>query len=316
MPLIIAHRGASGYLPEHTLEAKTLAFEMGADYLEQDIVASRDDELLVLHDIHLDRVSDVALKFPERRRPDGRYYVRDFDLAEIRTLNAWERMAADGTPVYPGRYPAQSGNFRFNTLDEELELVGRLNREHGRSVGVYPEIKRPAWHKAQGVDIAPLLLQILADHGYQQPSDPVFVQCFDDVEVERLRNELECPFRLVQLIGENSWFEAATNYKALRTPEGLRRVAEYADAVGPHVSQLVDLEGVDGVPVVAELATLARDAGLLIHPYTFRVDDLPPGFSSFDDLVKFFVDDVRVDGLFTDFPDRVHSLLTGQDNPL
>ena len=106
-PLIIAHRGASGYLPEHTLAAKILAFEMGADFLEQDIVASRDDELIVLHDVLLDRVSDVATKFPGRHRDDGRYYVRDFDLDEIRTLSAWERMNADGTAVYPGRYPAQ-----------------------------------------------------------------------------------------------------------------------------------------------------------------------------------------------------------------
>ncbi|NIL93721.1 MAG: glycerophosphodiester phosphodiesterase [Woeseiaceae bacterium] len=309
MTLVIAHRGASGYLPEHTLEAKTLAFEMGADYLEQDIVASRDDELLVLHDIHLDRVSDVALKFPERKRPDGRYYVRDFDLAEIRTLKAWERMQADGTPVYPGRYPVQSGDFRFNTLDEELSLVQKLNAEHSRRVGVYPEIKRPAWHKREGVDIAPLLLATLKDHGYTQATDPVFVQCFDDAEVRRLRSELDCPFPLVQLIGENTWFEAATDYTALRSPEGIREIAQYADAIGPHISHLVDLQSVDGVPVVADLAGLARDAGLQVHPYTFRVDDLPPGFASFDDLVSFFVNDVGVDGLFTDFPDRVLSLL-------
>ena len=135
MPLVIAHRGASGYPPEHTLEAKTLAFEMGADYLEQDIVASRDDQLLVLHDVHLDRVSDVATKFPDRQRPDGRYYVRDFDLAEIKTLRAWERMNADGSAVYPERYPVRTGEFGFNTLGEELELVRRLN-ERGAEVQV------------------------------------------------------------------------------------------------------------------------------------------------------------------------------------
>ena len=309
MPLVIAHRGASGYLPEHTLEAKTLAFEMGADYLEQDIVASRDDELLVLHDIHLDRVSDVALKFPGRHRPDGRYYVRDFDLAEIRTLRAWERMQADGSPVYPGRYPAQSGEFRFNTLDEELALVRRLNSEHGRDVGVYPEIKRPAWHRTEGVDIAPRLLGILADHGYQKESSPVFVQCFDDVELRRLREQLHCPFRLVQLIGENSWLEAATDYTAMRSADGLRRIAEYADAIGPHLSQLVEFEGDEGVPVATEFAGLVQASGLPMHPYTFRADDLPPGFPDFDDLVRFFVDELGVDGLFTDFPDRVLALL-------
>ncbi len=309
MALVIAHRGASGYLPEHTLAAKTLAFEMGADYLEQDIVASRDDELLVLHDVHLDRVSDVALKFPDRHRADGRYYARDFDLEEIRQLQAWERMNADGTAVYPDRYPARSGDFRINTLAEELELVDSLNREFGRNAGVYPEIKRPAWHKSEGVDIAPLLLEQLRAAGYEGREDPVFVQCFDADEVRRLKHELQCPYQLIQLIGDNSWGESSTDYDALRSPEGIARVARIADGIGPHLSHLAELETVDGVPVVSPLAGLAREAGLQMHPYTFRADDLPPGFASFDDLVQFFLWDVGVDGLFTDFPDRVISLL-------
>lgn len=309
MAVVIAHRGASGYLPEHTLAAKKLAFEMGADYLEQDIVASRDDQLLVLHDVHLDRISDVALKFPDRHRADGRYYARDFDLDEIRQLQAWERMQPDGTAVYPGRYPAQSGDFRIPTLAEELDLVATLNQEHGRNVGVYPEIKRPAWHRSEGVDVAPLLLDALAVAGYEGRDDPVFVQCFDADEVRRLKLELDCPYRLVQLIGNNSWLESLTNYDVLRRPEGIKAVAEVADGIGPHLSHLAALEPVDGVPIATDLAELARDAGLLIHPYTFRADDIPPGFASFEDLVQFFVDDVGVDGLFTDFPDRVISLL-------
>ena len=309
MPLIIAHRGASGYLPEHTLAAKKLAFEMGADFLEQDIVASRDDELLVLHDVHLDRVSDVALRFPDRHRSDGRFYARDFDLDEIRTLSAWERMNADGSPVYPDRYPAKSGDFGFNTLAEELALVQSLNAEHGRTVGVYPEIKRPAWHREQGVDIAPLLLNVLADFDYAATPDQVFVQCFDAAEVTRLRKELNCPYRLVQLVGYNSWSEATTDYDQLWSPEGIRALAETADAVGPHVTHLFELNNVDSMPVVSDLVGVVRDAGLLIHPFTFRADDLPPGFHSFEDLVEFFVDVVGVDGLFTDFPDRVRALL-------
>jgi glycerophosphoryl diester phosphodiesterase len=309
MPLIIAHRGASGYLPEHTLAAKKLAFEMGADFLEQDIVASRDDELLVLHDVHLDRVSDVARKFPDRHRGDGRFYARDFDLDEIRTLNAWERMNADGSPVYPDRYPAMSGDFGLNTLAEELALVRSLNAEHGRTVGVYPEIKRPEWHREQGVDIAPLLLNVLSDFDYAATPDQVFVQCFDDAEVARLRKELNCPYRLVQLVGYNSWSEATTDYDQLWSPEGIRALAETADAVGPHVTHLFELNNVDSMPVVSDLVGVVRDAGLLIHPFTFRADDLPPGFHSFEDLIEFFVDVVGVDGLFTDFPDRVRALL-------
>jgi len=306
-PLVIAHRGASGYLPEHTLAAKTLAFEMGADFLEQDIVASRDDELIVLHDVLLDRVSDVVLKFPGRHRDDGRYYVRDFDLDEIRSLRAWERMHADGTAVYPGRYPAQSGEFGINTLAEELALVQRLNADHDRSVGVYPEIKRPAWHKEEGVDIAPLLLRTLAEFGYEDHPDQVYVQCFDDGEIRRLKNELNCPYKLVQLIGENTWLEAATDYDAMRTDAGLREVADSADAIGPHIGHLIE-PGADSVPVSTGLVAMAHAAGLAVHPYTFRVDELPAGFTSFDDLVRFCVLELGVDGLFTDFPDRVVEL--------
>lgn len=309
MTVVIAHRGASGYLPEHTLEAKMLAFEMGADYLEQDVVASRDNELLVLHDVHLDRVSDVALRFPDRHRPDGRYYARDFDLEEIRQLQAWERMNADGSAVFPDRYPARSGDFRFHTLAEELELVASLNRQYGRSAGVYPEIKRPAWHKSEGVDIAPLLLRQLQAAGYKGRADPVFVQCFDAEEIRRLKIELQCPFKLVQLIGDNSWLESSTDYDVLRSPEGIAGVAEVADGIGPHLAHLVEFETVDGIPIVSPLAGLAREAGLLLHPYTFRADELPPGIAAFEDLVQFFLRDVVVDGLFTDFPDRVVSLL-------
>jgi glycerophosphoryl diester phosphodiesterase len=309
MPVVIAHRGASGYLPEHTLASKKLAFEMGADFLEQDIVATRDDELLVLHDVHLDRVSDVALRFPDRQRSDGRFYVRDFDIEEIRSLSAWERMHADGSPVYPDRYPPKSGDFGFNTLAEELALVQSLNAAQDRAVGVYPEIKRPAWHRTEGVDIAPLLLDVLSDFGYEENTDQVFVQCFDDAEVRRLKEELHCPYKLVQLIGHNSWFEASTDYERLWSGDGIREVADYADAVGPSIPHLFELDTVDSVPVVVDLVRDVRNAALLIHPYTFRADELPPGFANFDDLVEFFVNDVGVDGLFTDFPDRVLAVL-------
>ena len=309
MAVVIAHRGASGYLPEHTLQAKQLAFEMGADYLEQDIVASRDDELLVLHDIHLDRISDVSLKFPGRQRADGRFYVRDFDLEEIRSLSAWERMHADGSPVYPDRYPPRSGNFRLHTLEEELQLVARLNAEHGREVGIYPEIKRPAWHRGEGIDIGPQLLATLADHGYAEPSDPVFVQCFNADELRRLKVEFGCPLRLIQLVGEHNWLEPSANHQNPLSPAGLATIAEFAAGIGPHLSQLFELAGVNGVPVAGKVALHAHEAGLLVHPYTFRADDLPAGFASFDDLVDFFVAEVKVDGLFTDFPDKVVALL-------
>jgi len=307
-PVVIAHRGASGYLPEHTLAAKALAHEMGADYLEQDVVATRDDVLLVLHDIFLDRVTDVAECFPGRQRGDGRYYVRDFDLEEIKTLHAWERMHADGSPVYPGRYPAQSGEFRLNTLAEELAFIRKLNAESGKQVGIYPEIKRPAWHREEGVDIAPALLEELRLFGFESRSDPVYLQCFDDAELRRLKHELECPFKLVQLIGENEWREAATDYDALRTRDGIRGLAEVADAIGPHLCHLFTSTKTNPVPAQNELTGWAHEAGLSVHPYTFRIEEIPAGFVSFAELIRFFVVDIGVDGIFTDFPDQVVKL--------
>lgn len=309
-PLLIAHRGASGYLPEHTQEAKALAYAMGADFLEQDVVASRDNVLIVSHDIHLDRVSDVAARFPGRNREDGRYYVRDFDLAELKTLNVHERLNDDATgPAFPGRFPVDRGAFGIVTLQQEIELIQGLNRSTGRNVGIYPEIKAPAWHREQGVDVASLLLGVLEHYGYRSTEDPVFVQCFDALELKRLRQDLGCRLRLIQLIGDNSWKESATDYDAMRSPEGLAEVARVADGIGPWVEQLYTLAEIDGQPVSSGLVRMAHDAGLEVHPYTFRADALPPGFDNYPELVCWFVDELEVDGLFTDFTDMTLQVL-------
>ncbi len=229
-------------------------------------------------------------------------------LEELQALHVWERMNPDGSPVYPQRYPANSGNFHISTLREELAFIQRLNEQTGRSAGIYPEIKRPAWHKTEGVDVAPLLLEQLAEFGYENRDDPVFLQCFDDAELRRLKQELECPFRLVQLIGENSWREAETDFDALRTPQGIKSLAQTVDAIGPHLLQLYQLPEAGAAPVDTGLVNEAHEAGLLVHPFTFRADEIPPGFASFAELVRYFVVDLGVDGLFTDFPDQVLAL--------
>jgi glycerophosphoryl diester phosphodiesterase len=306
IPVVIAHRGASAYLPEHTLAAKALAHEMGADYLEQDVVATRDDELVVLHDIYLDRVTDIAERFPARARDDGRYYVRDFDLEELRSLSVWERMNPDGTAVYPTRYPVKCGDFGISTFAEELKFIKELNANSGRQVGIYPEIKRPAWHREEGVDIAPGFLKAIVDAGYENFDDPVYLQCFDFAELRRLKVEFDCPFKLVQLIGEISWGEAETDFDFIRTATGIAELAETVDAIGPWIPYLYELT--DDTPRPGDLVQNAHAAGLAVHPFTFRADELPPGFASFKDLVRFFIVDIGVDGLFTDFPDRVVQL--------
>ena len=306
-PLVIAHRGASGYLPEHTRPAKVLAHIMGADFLEQDLVATKDDELIVLHDIHLDTVSNVVALYPNRAREDGRFYVRDFLLEEIRTLTAWERMRADGTAVYPGRYPAQTGHYRIHTFTEELHLLNRLNKATGRQVGAYPEIKSPAWHKQEGVDLAPLVLQQLHEFDGAETAGTVFVQCFDDAEVRRLKTELHCQWPIVQLIGLNQWQEAATDYEQMNTADGLALVAEVADGIGPHLSLLYEQE--NGGLISTGMVAQAHELGLVVHPYTFRTDDLPGEFATLQELVRFFVLELKIDGLFTDFPDQVIDIL-------
>ncbi len=308
--LIIAHRGASGYLPEHTLEAKAYAHALGADYLEQDVVATRDNELIVLHDIHLDRVSDVSERFPGRHRDDGRFYARDFDLAEIRTLVAGERRAGDGvTAAFPGRFPAGVGTFRIPTLREEIKLIQGLNRATGRETGIYTEIKRPAWHKGEGVDLSALVLQLLDDHGYRGRNDYAFVQCFDAAEVRRLRHELGCQLKLVQLLADNSWGESDTDYGPLQTAAGLKQLAETVDGIGPWIGQLVRTADIDGHAISTGLVSAAHDAGLLVHPYTFRAEQLAPGFDSLQEMVAWFVEQLAIDGLFTDFPDQALAAL-------
>lgn len=303
-PLVIAHRGACGYLPEHTFAAKALAYTMGADFLEQDVVATADDELVVLHDIYLDRVCDVAKKFPNRTRSDGRYYVRDFTLAEIRELSVHERTRDDGTPVYPGRFRSNDERFAINTFAEELDFIAELIDAMGRPVGIYPEIKRPHWHRDEGVDITPLFLDVLKYAGFEQHDDAVFVQCFDAHELRRIRMHFGSKLKLIQLIGDNDWGESPTDFDVLKTRRGLARLSKTVDGIGPHLGHLyIANESEPGVQT-SGLVEKARAVGLQVHPYTFRSDDFPNEFQTFAELLDFCIGDLRVDGLFSDFPDK------------
>ena len=308
-PVVIAHRGASGYLPEHTLPAKALAYAMGADYLEQDIVATRDDRLIVVHDIHLDRVTNVAERFPGRARDDGRYYARDFDLAEIATLKAHERTDEQGKPAFPGRFPSAGEDFRVHSLERELELVAHLSLHGARPVGIYPEIKDPAWHRREGVDISLLVLETLARFGYEDHAAPAYLQCFDEKELRRIRHQLGCRLKLVQLIGEDDWSPEPTNFAAMRTKKGLAALSSTVDGVGPWFNRLYKLRKRDGRISDSGFVARAHEQGLVVHPYTFRSDALPPGFNSFDELLGFSIKELAIDGLFTDFPDQVFRFL-------
>ncbi|MGJ8679248.1 glycerophosphodiester phosphodiesterase [Paraglaciecola sp.] len=305
--LVIAHRGASGYLPEHTLESATLAYAQGADFIEQDLVVSKDNVLIVLHDIHLETVTNVEQKFPTRNREDGRYYSIDFTLEELKTLTVHERQTESGQLVFPNRYQGQ-GNFKIATFEEQIELIQQLNRQFDKNVGYYPEIKAPAWHQEQGVDISKLVLAVLRKHNLDHAKVNLYLQCFDFNETKRLRTELGAKVKIVQLIGENDWLESPTDYNSLKTIKGLTQIAKVAQGIGPWIPQIVDLETFQPTGMVAN----AHKLGLTVHPYTFRKDALPEKTTSKQALDLLFKQ-LKVDGVFSDFPDTVVNYLNGSD---
>ena len=302
-PLVIAHRGASGYLPEHTLESVTLAYAQGADFIEQDLVVTKDSKIIVLHDIHLETVTNVEQVFQSRNRQDGRYYALDFTLAELKTLNVHERQDTKGKQVFPNRYQSK-GTFQIATFEEQIELIQQLNRQFNKTTGLYPEIKFPAWHREQGVDISQLVLAILRKHSLDDADTAIYVQCFDFAETQRLRNDLNVNVKLIQLIGENDWQESPTDYNFLKTSAGLKAIAKVAQGIGPWIPQVIDLKTMQPTTFVKQ----AHIAGLKVHPYTFRKDALPENVNK-DQVLKILIEGVKVDGLFTDFTDTVVSYI-------
>jgi len=310
--IVIAHRGASGYLPEHTLEAKAMAYAMGAHYIEQDVVMTADDELIVLHDITLDRTTDVAERFPTRARADGRYYAIDFSLAEIRQLRASEafrRVEGEKVSAFVNRFPVGRSAFRIPTLAEEIELIQGLNHSTGQSIGIYPEIKSPEFHRQEGRDISTAVVQTLRDYGYTSKSSPVFLQTFSFEELRIIKEEVlpaaGIELRLIQLLGDP---EA---YPWMFEDRGMTRLAEYADGIGPSYHLVVERDSSAGNLNITPLVERAHAAGLAVHPYTFRSDpgQLPDYARSFEDLLEIHYFQAEVDGLFTDFPDRAVNFL-------
>jgi len=306
-PEVIAHRGACGYLPEHTLAAKAMAYAMGADYLEQDVVLSKDDQLIVIHDITLDRTTDVATKLPRRSRGDGHFYVIDFTLAELLQLNVHEAtQIVDGKCVqqFPGRFPAGKSVFKLHTLAQEIELVQGLNASTGHQVGIYPEIKSPGFHHAEGKDLSVNMMKELKRYGYTNKEAPVYVQTFDFDELKRVHSELfpalGIELKLVQLLDSSE--DAAWQ----QTSEGLRAIAEYADAIGPEKGMVISADKTAGEPSISPLVSQAHALGLKVHPYTFRADDgqTLPYANSFEEMLELFIGRGQIDGLFTDFTDR------------
>jgi glycerophosphoryl diester phosphodiesterase len=308
---IIAHRGASGERPEHTLAAYERAIDQGADFIEPDLVPTKDGVLVARHENEISGTTDVAARpeFAERKATkviDGEtltgWFTEDFTLAELRTLRARERLpeTRPANTRFDGLYPVP-------TLAEILALVKAKEAESGRQIGLYPELKHPTYFAALGIDTAAPLLAALQQAGYRDAAAPVFIQCFEVGTLERLHHET--PLRLIQLVSREGGpaDKPAETYAAMLTPAGLAAIRGYAAGIG---AEAVLVVGADGRPT--GLAAEAHKAGLLVHVWTLRRENrfLPPLLRIGDDpaapgnyaaahaaLVR-----AGIDGLFTDNP--------------
>lgn len=287
-PLVIAHRGASGYLPEHTLEAYALAIDLGADFIEPDLVLTKDGHLVARHDDYLSTTTDVAerLAFAKRKRTrHGRtdWFVDDFTLAELKRLRARQ--------AFPKRNQSFDGRFEIPTFDEVVALVRKKSIEQGRAIGIYPETKKPSQFAEAGLDFVPPLVAALQRHGLNTADAPVFVQSFEPEILLRLSDRLAVP--LVLLVYPD---------QAGRPNLAMEDYAGVIAGVGPHKGLLLDAQGQD-----SGFVARAHALGLQVHPWTHRADQLPPGLpdtrSELEALYR-----LGVDGVFSDFPDIAQSV--------
>jgi glycerophosphoryl diester phosphodiesterase len=321
--LVIGHRGASGYRPEHTLASYELAARQGADYIEPDLVVTRDGVLVARHEPEISTTTDVAdhPEFAARRTTkllDGvattGWFTEDFTLAELKTLRAKERI-----PDLRPQNTAFDGKFEIPTFQEVIDLRKRLSHELRREIGIYPETKHPTYFRNLGLPLEERLVWALRRNGLDRKQAPVFVQSFEVGNLRALEHVLRVP--LVQLLGAKTArpydFVVSGDprtYADLATPAGLASVADYADGAGPSKDYIVPRDATGGSLPPTTFVRDAHHAGLVVHPYTFRAENtfLPLELRSsadpaaYGDLAaevrQFF--DLGVDGLFSDNPDR------------
>ena len=317
--LVIAHRGASGERPEHTLAAYERAIDQGADYIEPDLVATKDLVLVARHENELSDTTDVEGReeFEDRKRSktiDGRlvtgWFAEDFTLAELRTLRAKERIPAirPANARFDGLYP-------IPTFTEIVKLVRAKEAETGRTIGLYPELKHPTFLLQEaGIDSVDLLVTALRESDLDDADDAVFVQSFEVGPLRRLEEMVDA--RLVQLIGTSGGpaDEPGMRYADMVTPTGLAEIASYADGIGVAVPILFSTDWRDSGTVAA-----ANAAGLFVHAWTLRKEAafLPPellaerpGRDSSETIAMLAValSEIGVSGVFTDDPDLLQFL--------
>jgi glycerophosphoryl diester phosphodiesterase len=355
-PLVVGHRGAAGYRPDHTLEGYKLAIEMGADFIEPDLVATKDGELIARHEPNITGTTDVSSRpeFASRkttRMVDGvaetGWFATDFTLAEIKTLRAIQPLAE--------RDASYNGKFSIPTLKEVLDLAKSESTRVGRTIGVYPETKHPTYHVDAGLKLEDRLLAILANYGYTQKSSPVIIQSFEVSNQKYLRTKTQV--RLSQLIDGDDValggqvtlaapfdkpydFAVAgdkRNFITMLTPAGLAEIKTYADGIGPWKPYLISSKGVDAngdgkaddvnkdgvvderdrsmLPATSVLKD-AHDAGLVVHPFTFRNEAkrLASDFKGDPAAEYKLFFQLGVDAVFSDFPDTAVKARAALDN--
>ena len=320
LPIVIGHRGASGYRPEHTLAAYKLAIDMGADYIEPDLVSTKDHVLVARHENEISGTTDVAdhPEFADRKTTktiDGvavtGWFTEDFTLAELRTLRAKERL-----PDIRPANTAFDGLYQIPTFQQVINLAKR------RHVGIYPETKHPTYFRSIGLPLEEPLLATLRASGYRGSNAPVFIQSFEVGNLKALSRKTRLP--LVQLLdatGRPYDFVVSGDprtYADLATPEGLAEIATYADGIGPNKNLIVPRDAQNRLTSPTTLVRDAHRVGLLVHPWTFRRENtfLPEDFrqgnpaspvylqatGDFPAELRLFYK-LGIDGLFTDNPD-------------
>ncbi|MFN3748789.1 MAG: glycerophosphodiester phosphodiesterase [Sphingorhabdus sp.] len=285
-PIIIAHRGASGERPEHTIGSYTLAIEQGADFIEPDLVLTKDGVLVARHENEISETTDVADKpeFADRKATkiiDGQkmtgWFTEDFTLAELKTLRAKERL-----PLLRKANTAYDGQFEIPTFEEIILLAKAKEKERGRRIGIYPETKHPSYFASIGLPHEAPLLAMLEKHGYVQKGDPLFIQSFEVGNLKALRGKTK--LRLIQLMSKDDGpaDDPAVRYADMATPAGLRAVSAYADGVGVEKAMVIPRTILGNLDGPTQLVADAHAAGLDVHVWTFRRENyfLPLGQKS------------------------------------
>ena len=318
-PIVIAHRGCSGERPEHTLAAYARAIEQGADFIEPDLVLTKDGHFIARHENEISGTTDVAARseFAARKATktiDGTtitgWFTEDFTLAEIKTLRAKERL--------PKLRPANSafdGQFEIPTFLEVLALA------KAGKVGVYPELKHPSYFASQGLVMEARLAQAIKAAGLNSKSAPIFIQCFETAALKTLRGLVNCrQIFLVDAEGAPTDLVKSGNaqtYADLITPQGLKTVASFADGIGPYKDLILPRDASGNLTTPTSLVADAHAADLVVHSWTFRAENnflptaLRRGDAGASDYLAQHGDMARevsiffamgVDGLFSDFP--------------